>query len=374
MLRLKHLTLINYRNHASTELEFTSPVNVLVGGNGEGKTNILEAIYYLATGRSHRNSRDADILNWNADYFSVRGEIERRPGMAHFDVYYTRKGQKRIRINRKEIKKLSELVGQFGVVMFSPENLQIVQGSPQERRKYLDFAASQSNGQYFFYLQQYHQVLTQRNQLLKAIQEGKDKGESLPVWNQQLIDAGVEVIIRRRQYAEKLKTIIAPIHERLSDGSESLEVKYVGTLSSSEHDSPDTIRGIFNEKICRLEKAERIRGYTLVGPHRDDLLISANQIDLRFYGSQGQQRTAALSLKLAEVEIVKDGMGECPVLLLDDVMSELDDFRRKQLLSIMDGTFQTFISSTNLNPFQGKISQEYSVHRVKQGTVTRWTS
>ncbi len=368
---LKTLSVRNFRNHSETEIQFTPEINVLYGNNGEGKTNILEAIYYLATGRSHLGSRDSELIRWGASSFAVHGVVDRGNRRTEHDVLYAEAGQKRIRINKKEIRKLSELIGQLCAVMFSPETLKIVQGTPQDRRKYIDFAASQASRQYLHYLQMYHKILSQRNGLLKNGTKQNNYHDNMCIWDEQLVEIGSEVLRRREGFIRELETVIVPIHYTISKETETARLHYHSTLGEISSLSLDEIKEIFFSELKRHRKIETIRGYTMVGPHRDDIKIISNGYDLNQYGSQGQQRTAALSLKLGEVLLLQQETGEKPILLLDDVMSELDDERRMLLLEMISGTYQTIITSTNLNPFNGINREAMSIYKVTAGTVER---
>jgi DNA replication and repair protein RecF len=370
-LFLKKLSVRNYRNHSETDIQFSPEINVLYGNNGEGKTNILEAIYYLATGRSHLGSRDSELIRWGASSFSVYGEVDKGNRRTEFDAFYSETAQKRIRVNKKEIHKLSELIGQFCTVMFSPETLKIVQGTPQDRRKYIDFAASQASKQYLHHLQMYYKILSQRNGLLKTGAGQKDYQDNMQVWDQQLIETGSEVIRRRVEFIEELKSVVIPIHFEISKMMENAELQYQSSLGAIDSRTAGDISEMFANELKKHKRLESIRGFTMVGPHRDDIKVYSNGYDLQKFGSQGQQRTAALSLKLGEVELLHRETGEKPIVLLDDVMSELDDERRKLLLAMISGTYQTIITSTNLNPFNGLIHQNMSVYKVFNGSVER---
>jgi DNA replication and repair protein RecF len=370
-LYLKKLSVRNYRNHTETDIHFQPDINILYGNNGEGKTNILEAIYYLASGRSYIGSRDSELIQWGASSFSIRGEVERKNNKAEYDVSYSECGQKKIRVNKKDIQKLSELIGQFFAVVFSPETLKIIQGAPQDRRKYIDFAASQSSSQFLHYLQMYYKILTQRNELLKTTMSQKDFNDSLTVWDQQLIESGSEVVKRRMDFIQELDTVVAPIHYEISNQTEKAKIKYQSSLGEVSSLSKAEIRELFSKELKKTSRVERFRGYTLVGPHRDDIKVFSNGNDLHKFGSQGQQRTATLSLKLGEVRLLHQETGEKPILLLDDVMSELDDGRRMLLLQMISNTYQTIITSTNLNPFNSVEQQRMSVFKVVAGDVER---
>ncbi len=370
-MHLEKLTIRNYRNHANTEIELIPGVNIITGKNGEGKTNILEAIFYLASGRSHLGSRDNELIQWGASCFSIQGEVAKKSGKTKYDIQYAENGKKRIRINRKDIHRLSELIGQFFVVMFSPESLRIIQGSPQERRKYIDFAASQSSPSYFHHLHLYHRILTQRNELLKKNDNSKEYQSTLSVWNDQLIEAGSEVIQRRVEFLMTMEDEIIPIHQHISGQKEELQIAYHSSIGDVGDFNRIEIQQLFAEKLKKVRDLERIRGFTLTGPHRDDLRIFINGNDVQKFGSQGQQRTAALSLKLGEVNLLTNQTGEKPILLLDDVMSELDDERRGFLLDEVKNSSQTIITSTNLNPYQQICTDRTAIFTVLGGEVER---
>lgn len=365
---LRHISLRNFRNHAETKLAFTGNINILTGGNGEGKTNILEAVFYLTSGRSHRTARDAELLRWGEEDFAVKAEVEQRIGKSLIEIYYSSsRNAKRIKVGGVEQKKLSDLIGKVNAVIFAPEDLYLIKGGPAERRRFLDFAASQANPQYFFYLQKYHQVLQQRNRLLKIIAAGKSKTDALEVWDEQLIEYGRQVTARRLRIIDVLQEILQPVHARLTDDVESVRIAYLPTVNTGTQFA-DNMRS----KLKAARRDELNRGYTLFGPHRDDFTLTINNINARIYASQGQQRTAVLSLKLAEVEFIRLEKKEYPILLLDDVMSELDDRRRAFLLQYVQDRLQTLITSTNLNPFQESgLEAEFVVFRVEKGEVSR---
>lgn len=364
---LRHINLRNFRNHTDTKLDFNDNISVFVGGNGEGKTNILEAVFYLTSGRSHRTFRDAELLRWGEDAFTVKAEVERRGGKTLIEIYYSSpRNAKKIKMGGVEQKKLSDLFGKVNAVIFAPEDLFLLKGGPAERRRFLDFAASQASPQYFFYLQKYHHVLQQRNRLLKLITVNGSKPESLEIWDEQLVEYASQVTVRRLRIIDAVQEILRPVHARLTDNGEMIKIAYLPSVKTGE-EFAESLRS----KLKSSRRDELARGYTLFGPHRDDFALTINNIDARVFASQGQQRTAVLSLKLAEAEFIRREREEYPILLLDDVMSELDDRRREFLLHYVNNRMQTLITSTNLNPFQasGRI-EGFAVYRVKNGEVS----
>lgn len=364
---LRRISLRNFRNHTDTQLHFASNISVFTGGNGEGKTNILEAVFYLTSGRSYRTARDSELLRWGEDDFAVKAEVEQRGGKSLIEIYYSgAQNAKKIKVGGVEHKKLSDLIGKVNAVIFAPEDLYLIKGGPAERRRFLDFAASQASPQYFFYLQKYHHVLQQRNRLLKLIAMERSKPDALEVWDEQLVEYADQVTNRRLRIMEAFQAILKPVHARLTDNGEAIRIDYLPSVEAGIGYAAG-----LRTKLKAARRDELARGYTLHGPHRDDFVLTVNGVDARVYASQGQQRTAVLSLKLAEVEFIRQEREEYPILLLDDVMSELDDRRRVFLLQYVENRLQTLITSTNLNPFPGGgRTAELAVFRVAKGEVS----
>ncbi len=361
---VSNLTLKNFRNYSELELKPTPGLNVLFGQNGQGKTNIVEAIYMIACARSHRTSKDAELIKHDKshyqidlDYFLSKSDgidysFERNLTLAYGDLDGKSKNQRVLHKNEMKLDRVSDFVGNFHAVMFAPEDLQLVKDGPAVRRRFMDLLLSQIKINYFVNLQSYHRVLNQRNKLLKQFKEADkyrlDEFESamLDTWDDELANYALKIINERLQLIEMIKEYSRKVHRHISDDAEYLSFKYkTNTTIKIENDDEDN----FNSILQRL-KDRRTRdiavGSTSVGPHRDDFEIYLNEELIRSYASQGQQRTAVLSLKMAELQIINDLTNQTPVLLLDDVMSELDSNRREKLLSSLDNT-QIFITCTD---------------------------
>ncbi len=339
-MRIKNLVLKNFRNYAEEMFEFSDGINVLYGKNAQGKTNCAEAVFYLCTGVSPRTGRDKQLIRSGEDGAHISANAETAFGNISIaaDIYETKR---EIRINGSKITRNADLLGNINGVFFSPGELRMIQDGPDERRRFLNVSISQLSRSYYTALVRYNKILEQRNALLK----NRDLSlvfETLPVWDVQLCRYAAELIERRGQFLEKLEPLAAEKHAFLTDGSETLEV---GAERKRGNDRDEIAQALLKEMSDNYEKDVRL-GYTTAGPHRDDLKILVNGKEARVYGSQGQARTAALALKLAEVDIFRQVAGEYPVLILDDVMSELDLSRRRKLLAQIDGV-QTILTCTH---------------------------
>ncbi len=345
---LNHLSLKNYRNYDSIELETEHNVNLFVGSNAQGKTNLLEAIFVLALTKSHRTNKDKELIHWNQQQASVKAEIIKKYGVNHLELWITQQGKK-AKMNGLEQKKLSNFIGALNVVMFAPEDLDIVKGSPGIRRRFLDMEIGQVQPSYLYDLLQYQRILNQRNNYLKQIHSAKSTNQQmLEVWNQQLVEYGTKIIKKRQIFITKLQIWAQKIHDGITSGQEELQIRYQPSFDIENFTNETVVFNQFMIKLSQVMDQEIRRGMTLIGPHRDDLLFFINEKEVQMYGSQGQQRTTALSLKLAEIELIKEEVGEYPILLLDDVLSELDRFRQTQLIEMFQEKVQTFITTTGI--------------------------
>lgn len=365
---LDRLYLKNYRNVKEVDLSFNPSLNLLIGPNAQGKTNILESIYYLGTGASHRTSHDQDLIRWGGDYFFLKSSFHKRNREMTMSIGYNG-AKKEIKVDNNPIQKMSDLMGYVNVVIFSPEDLQMVKGSPHFRRRFLNLEISQVNPYYFHNLQKYNQVLQQRNLLLKEIRERRRKNDLLFIWDQQLVDLGSRLIKKRLEAIEKLDILARLVHRKITNGRENLVLGYESTLGEvSNKMSREEIQAIFEKRLQEIQGEEIRRGVTLLGPQRDDLALVVNEVNIRQFGSQGQQRTTALALKIAELEFMKSEMGEYPLLLLDDVFSELDASRKAHLLEVIRDRIQTFVTSTDLDSLS-EIPGTYHLFNIKDGQV-----
>ena len=366
---LKGITLQNYRNYEALELDTDRKVNLFIGPNAQGKTNLLESIFVLALTKSHRTSKDKELIGWNGKEASIHGEVEKRYGNVTLDLVYSGQGKK-AKINGLEQRKLSGFVGTMNVVMFAPEDLEIVKGAPSIRRRFLDMEIGQVQPGYLYTLQQYAKVLVQRNNYLKSAGPGQAQNALMEVWNMQLAEHGVKIMKKRKQFIEKLKTWAAAIHSGITAGGEELSVTYRPSFEMAGEEDESVLFEQFMIKLAQVKDQEYRRGVTLAGPHRDDMAFHINGKEAQVYGSQGQQRTTALSLKLAEIELIREEIGEYPLLLLDDVLSELDQHRQTQLIETFQGKVQTFITATGLESVNTSRLSDAGIYRVEGGRVT----
>jgi DNA replication and repair protein RecF len=366
-LHLRELILRNYRNYDHLELSFPTGLIVLAGRNAQGKTNIIESIFLSCTGRSHRTPKDRELIQWNKDEALVRTKADKLVGSSRIDIYLNSREKKKILINGGPVGRLGELMGHLNSVIFSPEDLKLVREGPSERRRFMDMELSQIRPQYFYYLQQYNRILNHRNNLLKDIQKKPSLAKTLPVWDEQLAEAGSFIIQQRHNFNVSLQKIAQEIHNRITNGTEELSLVY----KSSVPYKTGTLSEIKESFIRELEirQADDIdRGLTSRGCHRDDMSFHINGVDVRMYGSQGQKRTTVLSIKLSELEFMYGETGEYPLLLLDDAMSELDSFRQKMLLEYIDKV-QTFVTVTDLDQFPDIRSRDSQIFRIRSGTA-----
>lgn len=355
---IRKLRLADYRNYESLDLEFSEGTNILYGDNAQGKTNILEAISVAATTKSHRGAYDRDLIRFGHEEGHIRCVLIKNGLDWQIDLHLRRAKTKGIAINGQRIRKASELIGLLHVVLFSPEDLAIVKSGPLQRRRFLDMELCQLDASYLHDLNQYNRIVEQRNKLLRQIPDNPSLEATVGIWNDQLLDYGCKVIRRRQKFMHDLNEIIGEIHLRLSGGKENLRLIY----------EPNVTVERFADELYRFREREKYIGSTAIGPHKDDFSFLCDEIDIRRYGSQGQQRTCALSLKLSELELVRQMIGEEPVLMMDDVLSELDTGRQNYLLESLGG-IQTFITCTGLDEFVNNRFTIDRLYRVEEGHV-----
>ena len=357
---IKRLQMLNYRNYNALDIELCPNVNVFMGDNAQGKTNILEAIYYCAFAKSHRTSKDKELINWNGEHAFISVDVGRERLDKRIDISILKDGKKSIRINKIKIKKIGELFGNFNVVMFSPEDLRIIKDSPGVRRKFIDMELCQLNPKYYYNLVQYNKVLNERNILLR---NRNTSSEMLEIYDMQLVEFGYNIIRDRIKYIESLNKYAEKIHSDITSGKEKINFKYISTIKDLED-----IKENFYTLLEKNRSKDCDRGITSIGPHRDDFFVYINDIDTKSYGSQGQQRTAVLTMKFSSLEIIKELTGEFPVLLLDDVLSELDFNRKKYILSTI-GQIQTVITCTGIEDLYEYLDEKAKVFKVKNGEI-----
>lgn len=356
---VKSLALMNFRNYERLSIDFDPTTNIIYGDNAQGKTNILEAVCLCGTSRSHRGSRDRDMIRFGEEEAHLRTLVSKSSGDYQIDIHLKKNHSKGIAINRVPIHKASELFGILNIIFFSPEDLSIIKNGPDKRRRFIDVELCQVDRIYLFNLAEYNKALNQRNRLIKDIRYNNSLSEVLSVWDDKLAEYGSKIIQRREKFIGEIAPVVKRIHKSISGEKEEIELSYEKNVSAA--DFRKALKASFDNDL-RL-------GTTTKGPHRDDLAFTLRSVDLRKFGSQGQQRTAALSLKLSEVEMMEKETGEKPVLLLDDVLSELDSNRQKDLLKSLSDT-QTIITCTGLDDFIKSRYQVNRVFRVNSGIVT----
>jgi len=383
---LRHLSLTNFRNYARLELELPARAVLLHGANAQGKTNLLEAIFYLATSRSPQAGSDRELLNWIADedemlpYARLATEVVRGDRARQVEIVLQKEPvagapngesrlRKQIRVDKAN-RRAMDLVGQINVVLFMPQDMALVDGPPAGRRRYLDVALCQVDAEYCRALSRYNRVLSSRNALLKQWPARRVDPDELGYWNEQLTTCGVTVVLRRRDAVTELEQRAAELHQQLSGGLERLRLVYQSTVPIAPGDDVESLSATYRAELKRRRRDEIERGVTLVGPHRDELRFLVNgQVDLGQFGSRGQQRTAVIALKLAEVHWMRQRTGQWPILLLDEVFSELDAARRSFLLRQVNGIEQTLITTTDPAFFDAASLGELTVFRVEAGRV-----
>lgn len=349
---VKSLELKNFRNYDSLSIAFDQGTNILYGDNAQGKTNILEGIYLCGTTKSHRGSKDREVIHFDKDESHIRMFVCRDEVIHKIDMHLKKNKPKGIAIDGVPIRKASELFGIVNIVFFSPEDLNIIKNGPSERRRFLDSELSQLNRFYLIQLTNYNKVVMQRNKLLKEIRDSGPLRGTLDVWDEQMVMYGKSLIEERIQFVDQLNAILAGIHQQLTGGKEHIDLIYEPNVRAEE----------FEKQLRKSRDRDLQFRASSLGPHRDDLCVKVNGIDIRRYGSQGQQRTAALSLKLSEIYLVKKIIKDTPILLLDDVLSELDSSRQNYLLKSI-GDIQTFITCTGLDEF---VENQFNVNKVFQ--------
>ena len=341
---VEQVYLSNFRNYETGNIKFKDGTNVVYGANARGKTNILEAIYTVSTSRSHRGSKEAEMIRFGENSAKIAAKFYSHGRENKAEINFFRDKKKRIKINGVVADKTSKLMGYLNTVIFCPEDLKLVKGSPGVRRKMLDLGICQLRQKYFHSLSAYYKILEQRNRLLKDNPES----EMFWVWNQKLVESGTDIIWYRNSFIERLNEKIKKIIKDICD--ENIDLIYDCGFEAENLKDKKSIKVSFEEEIKRNESREKKFGISLIGPHRDDFKIILNGKEAKFYASQGQQRTIALAIKMAEVELIKDDMGETPVLLLDDVLSELDEKRREYVLNKIKN-IQVIITCTEKDLF-----------------------
>jgi DNA replication and repair protein RecF len=384
---IRRLSLTNFRNFTRLELTLPPRVILLHGANAQGKTNLLEAVYYLATSRSPQTSTDRELINWIADeeevvpFARVAAEVIRGDRTQEIEIVLQKEPvagdsngdrarlRKQIRVDRAKRRAL-DLVGQINVVLFMPQDMALVDGPPSGRRRYLDIALCQVDREYCRTLSRYNKVVTERNALLRQWNERRIDPDELAYWDTQLVQHGTLVMLRRRDAVLQLNQQASELHYQLSGGAEALQLIYESTMPVEPQDGTEHLRQHYRAELAQQRRAEIERGMTLLGPHRDEVRFVVNErIDLGTFGSRGQQRTAVVATKLAEVEWMRQRTGQWPILLLDEVLAELDARRRDFLLDQVDRVEQTLITTTDPEFFGSGNLADVKLLQVRAGQI-----
>ncbi|SFH81808.1 DNA replication/repair protein RecF [Pisciglobus halotolerans] len=366
---IQQLELTHFRNYEKAEVAFSKGINVFLGENAQGKTNLMEAIYVLAMARSHRTANDKELIQWNEEFARISGRVQKKHSSFPLDITISRKGKK-AKFNHLEQKKLSAYIGNLNVILFAPEDLSLVKGAPNVRRKFIDMELGQISPVYLHHLVEYQHILKQRNQYLKQLAMRKATDLTfLEVLTEQLAISGAAVLKERFSFAKQLETWAQPIHQEISKQREELMIDYACSIVLTDPEDKEAIYTDLLNVYQDNQKRELDQGTTIAGPHRDDLKFFVNEKNVQTYGSQGQQRTTALSIKLAEISLMHELTGEYPVLLLDDVLSELDDNRQTHLLTAIQNKVQTFLTTTSLDGVKKNLLDAPKVFNIDQGNI-----
>ncbi len=368
---LSEIELRNFRNYENRQVEFSPGINVFIGENAQGKTNLLEAIYVLAMTRSHRTANDRELINWQAKEAMVKGTVIKQTGRVPLEVLLGTRG-KRVKVNHLFQSRLSTYIGNLNVVLFAPEDLALVKGAPQERRQFMDTEFSQMSSRYLYAISQFRGLLKQRNEYLKQLKYGSQVDQVLlEVLSDQLAESGAAVMAMRFKLLKRLETWSAQLHEHISQQKEVLKLKYISQVMIDEKTAENEIAEQL-QKLYHEHQSQEIKlGTTLYGPQRDDIRFLINEQDVHRFGSQGQQRTTALAVKLAEIDLMNEQTGEYPLLLLDDVLSELDDDRQTHLLTAIQDKVQTFLTTTSLSGVARQLINRPTIFQIAHGMIDK---
>ncbi len=355
---IKYLELYDFRNYDELHIDFSENTNILFGDNAQGKTNILESVFLLGTTKSHKGSKDSEIIRFGKEYGVIRALLEKNGVEYKIGIQLRRDKRKAISINQSPVRKAADLLGIVNVVLFSPEDLSIIKSGPDKRRRFIDITLCQVDKDYLYSLSSYNKIINQRNKLLKNYDPRSNIEDTLNIWDEQLVNFGSQVIRKRVEFINRVNDIINPIHKNLTGKDDDLIIDYKKDVEEDRY---------FEKLSINRERDIKYKS-TSIGPHRDDIDFSINDIEVRKYGSQGQQRTVALSLKLSEIEIIKEKVNDTPILLLDDVLSELDMNRQKYLLETLGG-IQTIITCTGLDEFVNNRFEINKCFKVSEGNI-----
>lgn len=370
-MQLSELELQHFRNYDQLQVRFNPGVNVLIGENAQGKTNLLEAIHVLALTRSHRTNQDRELVAWEQKTATIKGQVIKQTGRLPLEVQLG-SGGKKVKVNHLPQNRLSDYLGQLTVVLFSPEDLALVKGAPALRRDFMNTEFSQMSSRYRYNLSRFNDALYQRNQYLKQLRSHQINDRLLlDVLSNQLATFGSEVTLIRAQLVAKLEQWADPLHSEIAQDKEHLALKYISQLTIDAQTTAADLKEELLEKLTNQVDKEILAGTTLTGPQRDDLQFIVNGNNIQHFGSQGQQRTTALAVKMAEIDLMQEQTGEAPLLLLDDVLSELDDDRQTHLLTAIQDKAQTFLTTTSLSGIARQLIKEPTIYTIQHGSLQK---
>lgn len=368
-MHIKNISLMNFRNYEHEEIELNKGVNIFYGQNAQGKTNIIESIHLLSTGKSHRSQKENELINWNKEDSKIKISYEKDGQDNILEMYLKKNQRKSIKLNGVRFNKTGELLGNLITVIFSPDHMKIIKEGPVERRRFIDIIMSQVKPGYFYNLSQYVKLLVQRNNLLTQAKENPKVINTIDIWDQQLVEYGTKVIKERITFLKLIQEYAVEIHNSITNGKENLKLEYKSSICYESEDE-ENIKKAFKKELEKFRAIDIKRGVTSKGPHRDDILFYINDMEVKTYGSQGQQRTTLLSLKIAELKFMNNETNSYPILLLDDVFSELDTERQRFLMKFIN-KIQTFITCTDVEYFKNLQIEDYSLYNVIEGNICK---
>jgi DNA replication and repair protein RecF len=365
ILHIKHISLKGFRNYENEEIELNKGVNIFYGQNAQGKTNIIESIYLLSTGKSHRSQKDNELINWDNEESKIKIYYEKENQDNTLEMNLKKNQKKSMKHNGVKLSKTGELLGNLITVIFSPDHMKIIKEGPAERRRFVDIILSQVKPGYFYNLSQYVKLVMQRNNLLMQAKNNSKLIETIEIWDQQLIEYGTKVIKERIEFLKLIGVYSNEIHRSITNDKENLKMVYKSSIEYKDQNEQQ-IKENFKKELDKFRAVDIKRGVTHKGPHRDDILFYINDMEVKTYGSQGQQRTTLLSLKISELQFMNNETDSYPILLLDDVYSELDTERQKFLMKFIKD-IQTFITCTDVEYFKNFQIDNYSLFNVVDG-------
>jgi len=364
-MKIKNINIMNFRNYENLSINFSDGINIFIGLNGTGKTNLLESIYVLALTRSHRAYIDKNLIKINKDFFKIRGVIETKGTDKNLEIFINQKG-KRVSINKFILKKVSDYISNFIVILFTPDDLELIKGSPGERRKFLNIEIGQLDNKYFYYLNDYNELIKTRNEYLKSKKYDKYDLNYIEVLNKQIIEKATMIYKYRFSFIKSIEENLRKIYKEIS--TEKIDIEYINSCDIKNYNE-EKIKEVLSFKLISNLKKEAMQGSTLYGPHKDDFVVYVDEKSAREYASQGQQRLLVLGIKIAELDVFKKTKEEYPVLLLDDVFSELDINKKNKIISFLDRNIQVFITSTDIKNINKRLLINSKIFNIEKGKV-----